>query len=51
MNRGIVWIVTFVIFGLHTNVQCKAIFKINIINFLIIYVVIEFDKNHHKKFG
>ncbi len=42
MNRG-----TCNFFGLHTNVKFKAIFKINIIKFLIIYVVIDFNGNHH----
>jgi len=36
---------------LHTDVKFKAIFKINIINFLIIQVVIDFNGNHDKKFG
>jgi hypothetical protein len=35
-------------FGLHTNVKFKAIFKINIINVLIIHVVVDFKGNHHK---
>jgi hypothetical protein len=38
-------------FGLHTNVKFKAIFKINIVNFLIIHVVIDFNGNHHNVFG
>jgi hypothetical protein len=36
---------------LHTNVKFKAIFKINIVNFLIIHVVIDFNGNHHNVFG
>ncbi len=36
---------------LHTNVKFKTIFKINIIKFLIIHVVIDFNGNHHKKIG
>jgi hypothetical protein len=28
------------------NLNCKAIFNINIVNFLIFYVAIEFSKNH-----
>jgi hypothetical protein len=49
MNKWIVWIVTFVIFfGLHTNVKFKAIFKIDIVNFLIIHVVISFNGDHKK---
>ncbi len=36
---------------LHTNVKFKAIFKISIIKFLIIHVVIDFNGNHHKKVG
>jgi hypothetical protein len=35
-------------FGLHTNVKFKAIFKIDIVNFLIIHVVISFNGNHKK---
>ncbi len=38
-------------FGLDTNVKFKAIFKINIVNFLITHVVIDFNGNHHKKIG
>jgi hypothetical protein len=38
-------------FGLHTNGKFKAIFKINIVNFLIIHVVINFNGNHYKKLG
>jgi len=49
MNRWIDWIVTCNFFGLHTNIKLKAIFKINIVNFLIIHVFIDFDGNHHKK--
>jgi len=51
MNRWIDWIVTCNFFGLHTNIKLKAIFKINIVNFLIIHVFIDFDGNHHKKNG
>jgi hypothetical protein len=29
----------------------KTLFKINIFNFLIIHVVIDFNENHYKKFG
>jgi hypothetical protein len=36
---------------LHRNVKFKAIFKINIIKILIIHVFIDFNGNHHKKFG
>ncbi len=36
-------------FGLHANVKFKAIFKINIVNFLITHLVINFNRNHHKK--
>jgi hypothetical protein len=28
------------------NLNCKAIFNINIVNFLIIYVAIDFTGNH-----
>ncbi len=38
-------------FGLHTNVKFKAIFRIDIVKILIIHVVIDFNGNHHKKFG
>jgi hypothetical protein len=38
-------------FGLHTNVKFKAIFKINIVNFLIIHVVIDFNGIIIKKNG
>jgi hypothetical protein len=38
-------------FGLHTNVKFKAIFKINIVNFLIINVVIDFNGKYHNYFG
>jgi hypothetical protein len=34
---------------LHINVKFKTIFKINIVNFLIIHVVINFNGNHQKK--
>ncbi len=33
---------------LHTNIKLKAIFKINIVNFLIIHVVVDFNGNHLK---
>jgi hypothetical protein len=36
---------------LHTNVKFKTMFKINVIKFLIIHVVIKFNGNHHKKIG
>jgi hypothetical protein len=36
---------------LHTNIKFKTIFKINIVKFLIIHVVIDFNGNHHKNFG
>jgi len=36
---------------LHTNVKFKAIFQINIVNFLIIHVVIDFNGNHHNFLG
>ncbi len=42
---------TYNFFGVHTNIKFKAIFKINIVNFLIIHVVIDFNGNHHKIFG
>ncbi len=34
--------------GLHTYVKFKAISKINVVNFLIIHVVINFNGSHHK---
>ncbi len=37
--------------GLHTNIKFKAIFKTNIVNFLITHVVIDFNGNHHIFFG
>jgi len=53
MNWGIVWTITLICsyYGLHTNVKSKAIFKINIFNFLIIHVFIHFNGNHHNCFG
>jgi hypothetical protein len=51
MNRWTVWIVTLVIFILHTNVKFRAIFKINIFNLNFFHVVINFNGDHHKKFG
>ncbi len=42
---------TCIFSGLHTNVKFKAIFKIEIVNFKIIDVVIKFNGNHHKFFG
>jgi signal recognition particle GTPase len=49
MNRWIVWTITFVIFSrLHTNIKLKTILNINIVNFLIIHVVIDFNWNHYK---
>jgi len=33
------------------NVKFKAIFKTNIIKFIIIIVVVNFNENNHKKFG
>ncbi len=36
---------------LHTNVKFKAIFKINIVKILIIYIVIDFNGNHCNFFG
>jgi hypothetical protein len=52
MNRGIVRNChTCNYFGLHTNVKFKAIFKINIFNFLIVDIFIKFNGNHHKIFG
>jgi hypothetical protein len=42
---------TLNLFGLDTNVKIKTIFKINIANFLIFYVVIDFNKKHHNFFG
>jgi hypothetical protein len=41
---------TYNLFELYTNVKFKAIFKINIVNILIIHVVIDFNENHHKFF-
>jgi hypothetical protein len=38
-------------YQLHRNVKFKALFKINIINFLIIHVVIDFNGNHPENFG
>jgi hypothetical protein len=38
-------------FGLHIDVKFKVIFKINIVIFLIIHVVIDFNESHLKKFG
>jgi len=50
MNKGIIWIVTFLIFlRLHTNIKFKAMFKINIVIKKIIHVFIDFNGNHHKK--
>jgi len=33
------------------NFKCKVIFYINIVNFLIIHVVIDFSDNHIKEYG
>ncbi len=41
---------TYTFFRLHTNVKFKAIFRINIVKFLIIHVVIDFNVNHYKFF-
>ncbi len=38
-------------YGLHTNVEYITIFKINIVNLLIIHVFIDFNGNHHNFFG
>jgi hypothetical protein len=38
-------------FWITYNVKFKAIFKINIVNFLIIHVVIDFNRNHYKNIG
>jgi hypothetical protein len=38
-------------YGLHTNVKFRAIFKINIVNFLIIHVITDFNGNYHKILG
>jgi len=52
MNRWIIWMITTCnVFGLYTNIKFKAIFKINIVNFLIILIVININGNHRKKFG
>jgi hypothetical protein len=37
--------------GLHPNVKFKTIFKINMIKILFIHVFINFNRNHHEKFG
>jgi hypothetical protein len=43
--------ITLAIFSrLHTNIKFKAIFKINIVNFLIIHIVIDFNGDHHNCF-
>jgi hypothetical protein len=51
MNRGICNYHTCNYSRLHINVKFKAIFKINIIKFLIIHLIIDINENHHKKFG
>jgi hypothetical protein len=52
MNRGnYLDCHTYNFYGLHTNIKFKAIFKINIFNFVIIHVIIYFNGDHHKKFG
>jgi hypothetical protein len=51
MNRWTAWIVTLVIFRLHTNVKFKAIFKTDIVHFLINHVVTKFNETYHKTFG
>jgi hypothetical protein len=33
------------------NIKFKCIFKINIVNFLIIHGIIDFNGDHHKFFG
>jgi hypothetical protein len=51
MNRKTIWIITLVIFLDYIQTQNLKIFKINIVNFLIIHVVIDFNGFHHKVFG
>jgi len=36
---------------LQMNLKCKVIFNINIVNFLIILVILSFNKNHIKIYG
>ncbi len=33
---------------IHINIKFKGIFKINIVNILIIHVIIDFNGDHHK---
>lgn len=38
-------------FELQRNLKCKVIFNINILNFMIIHVTIDFNENHIKEDG
>jgi hypothetical protein len=55
MNRWIFCIVTFVSFLDYIQTQnLKPYSELNLlidVNFLIIHVVIDFNRNHHKKIG
>jgi hypothetical protein len=33
------------------NLKCKAILNVNIVNFLIIHIKMDFSKNHIKIYG
>jgi hypothetical protein len=33
------------------NLKCKAILNINVINFLIIHITMDFNKNHINNYG
>jgi hypothetical protein len=33
------------------NLKCKAILNINVVNFLIIHITMDFSKNHIKNYG
>lgn len=38
-------------FELQRNLKCKVIFNINILNFIIIHVTIDFNEDHIKEDG
>jgi hypothetical protein len=50
INRGLFDCHTCNFYGLHRNIKFKTIFKINIVNFLLIHVFININENHHKTF-